>query len=165
MEAVFALFCCCSPFFLILLILFSYKIGEFHRWVADRFARMQYSIQYCIEEQLVWIWGEHEPPVKDYMAWRRGSSTRESVIHDSIRNLAKDIIRLRYICQIVGLKPISDFQFSQKLKELRRLEKLYPRFKCTISPTDFDGHDEHVAVQEFGYQEWQELKRTYSLLS
>lgn len=164
MEALSVLGGCCGlPFLLFVLLCFAHKFAVWYEELRDWFARKRYSVYYGIEEHMAWAWGE-KPPVRNYQAWRLGHSPKEAAVLEQYISLVQEMIRLRYLRQIVRLEPVTEAVFNQKMIALRKLETMHPRIKKGYSPTQYTMHSEHFAIEAFGYHEWLILKRTFDLL-
>ena len=67
-------------------------------------------------------------------------------MQQTILNLTKEIITYNYHYYKKNKSLILDELFDHKLKELRRLEGMYPEYKLPNSPTEYVGDDSTVGT-------------------
>lgn len=171
MDGLIAFFTCCGgPMLLCLLLLIGpWAFNRINRaesrvrgwWRAglNVTAKARYNVRYWADEHMAWIVGD-KPPHYDPPGVRQDDMNAEQMI----RAMTLEIIKIRYLRQVVGVSPVSDEQLSCRLAALRRLEEMNPRLRTNYSPTRYTGHSEGAASDAYGWHDWLVMKRTLDLI-
>lgn len=89
----------------------------------------------------------------------------KQMAENQMKQLIRELIKAIYVQNMLG-SSLFKFGIQQnKMKQLRKLEEIYPEMTRSFSPTQYSGFDEYKAIQAYGgIENWNKVKGMINLI-